>query len=139
MNSDKAKSTCLSIKGKSSIDESTINGESMPREKQVGDIVYGATINLDAPLMIQVTKKYSQTVFAKIVQVVSQAQQNVPKIATKIDRYEPVYVNFVIGIFILLLLFGSMLFGWSRDVLFNRSLVFLVSVLSKAMACTSFN
>ena len=122
------------IKGISSIDESTINGESMPREKQVGDTVYGATINLDAPLVIQVTKKYSQTVFAKIVQVVSQAQQNVPKIATKIDRYEPVYVNFVIGIFILLLLFGSMLFGWSRDVLFNRSLVFLVSASPCALA-----
>ena len=124
----------LIIKGMSSIDESTINGESMPREKQVGDTVYGATINLDAPLVIQVTKKYSQTVFAKIVQVVSQAQQNVPKIATKIDRYEPVYVNFVIGIFILLLLFGSMLFGWSRDVLFNRSLVFLVSASPCALA-----
>ena len=63
----------LIIKGMSSIDESTINGESIPREKQVGDTVYGATINLDAPLVIQVTKKYSQTVFAKIVQVVSQA------------------------------------------------------------------
>ena len=123
--------------GAVSIDESTINGESIPREKTVGDPVFGATMNGNSTFTMTVTKNSEDTVFAKILKMVAQSQNNLSPTAAGIQKYEPVYVTAVLAIFILLLVSFPILFGWSWSDTFSRSLVFLVSASPCAIAVSA--
>ncbi|MDK6223135.1 heavy metal translocating P-type ATPase, partial [Escherichia coli] len=69
------------------MDESSINGESIPKEKNSGDPVFGSTMNGSGTIVVEVTKDSSETVFAKIVQLVNQSQENQSEIASKIKRF----------------------------------------------------
>ncbi|MBX9693907.1 MAG: cadmium-translocating P-type ATPase [Cyanobacteria bacterium] len=60
--------------GNSSLDQSTITGESVPVAKGPGDGVFAGTINTDGSLEVEVTKLSSESVLAKIVDMVSQAE-----------------------------------------------------------------
>ena len=76
LNGDQIPTDGKIISGVTSIDESSINGESIPAEKTVGDDVYGSTINGTGAIIIVVTKDSSETVFAKILELVNQSQNN---------------------------------------------------------------
>lgn len=125
------------IKGQASIDESNINGESIPHEKQVGDEVYGATMSLNGTFIMQVTKESSNTVFSKIVQLVESARDKLSPTASRIRVFEPHYVNLVLLIFISLLLTGPSLFNWSLDETLKLALTFIVSASPCALAVST--
>ncbi|MBU5583476.1 heavy metal translocating P-type ATPase, partial [Enterococcus sp. S181_ASV_20] len=76
------------LSGSTSIDESSINGESIPKEKNTGDDVFGSTINGQGTFVMEVSKDSKDTVFAKILQLVDQSQSNLSKTATKIKLFE---------------------------------------------------
>lgn len=123
--------------GTTSIDESSINGESIPKEKTVGDEVYGSTINGSGTFTMKVTKDSSETVFSKILQMVNQSQESLTKTATLIQRLEPKYVTIVLALFPFVLLAGPYLFGWSWDLSLYRSMVYLISVSPCALAASA--
>lgn len=122
------------VKGSSSFNEASITGESIPVEKNVGENVYGSAINLGQTVEITATKAYNETVFAKIIQIVQQAQQNVPPVATKIQRFEPIYVNVVLSIFIGILVIGSLFSQLFSANIFEQALIFLVAASPCALA-----
>ena len=62
------------IEGSSGIDESMLTGESMPIDKRVGDVVFGATINQTGSITFRATKVGSATALSQIVRMVQQAQ-----------------------------------------------------------------
>ncbi|MGC3124570.1 heavy metal translocating P-type ATPase, partial [Enterococcus faecalis] len=64
------------IEGRTAVDESSINGESNPKEKNSGVPVFGSTMNGSGTIVVEVTKDSTVTVFAKIVQLVNQSQEN---------------------------------------------------------------
>lgn len=64
------------LSGSSSIDESSISGESIPREKLKGDEVFGSTINGTGSFTMEVSKMSKDTAFSKILQLVNQNQNN---------------------------------------------------------------
>src|SRR5690625_7975042 len=70
LNGDQIPTDGVVLSGSSSIDQSAITGESIPVEKEVGDELFGSTINGSGTLVMEVTKDSSETVFAKIVQLV---------------------------------------------------------------------
>ncbi len=78
------------IEGKSVVDESMITGESLPIEKTEGDKVTGATLNGSGSFIIRAERVGSETLLARIVQMVSEAQESkapVQKLADTISSY----------------------------------------------------
>ena len=124
-------------KGLTSIDEATITGESMPRSKGEGDEVFASTVNLSSRIEMQVTAASTDTVFAKIMKVVENAQHSMNKQATFIQKIEPIYVNIVLIIWPIFLLFGYFLMGWDLNTTLYRGMVYLIGVSPCALAASA--
>src|SRR5699024_11378544 len=110
----------------SSVDQAAITGESIPVEKQIGDTLYGSTMNGAGTLVMEVTKDSSDTVISKIIEMVSQTQNNISKIAAFIKKIEPIYVTIVLLLRPVFFLIGLTAFLWSSYDSFYRTLVFLI-------------
>ncbi|NKZ28235.1 heavy metal translocating P-type ATPase [Vagococcus lutrae] len=137
LNGDQVPTDGVIISGATSIDESAINGESIPQEKQVGDTVFGSTINGNHTFTMEVTKNADETLFAKILQLVNESQASMPKAATKIQKIEPIYVKAVLAIVPIFILIGPFVFGWSWYESFYRGMVFLTVASPCALAASA--
>ncbi len=137
LNGDQIPTDGVILSGSTSVDESSINGESIPKEKNVGDEIYGSTINGSGTFTMTVTKDSSETVFSKILAMVNQSQKSLTKTATLIQTLEPKYVTLVLLLFPLVLLSGPYIFGWSWELSLYRSMVYLISVSPCALAASA--
>jgi Cu+-exporting ATPase len=86
------------IEGRSSIDESMVTGESMPVTKEVESSVIGGTINQTGALIITAEKVGHETMLARIVQMVADAQRSRAPIQRMADRVASWFVPLVIGV-----------------------------------------
>jgi Cu+-exporting ATPase len=86
------------IEGGSSVDESMITGEFMPVEKFAGSKVVGATINGTGSFVMRAERVGSETLLARIVQMVSQAQRSRAPIQRLADRVSAWFVPAVVGV-----------------------------------------
>jgi len=86
------------LEGRSSIDESMITGESIPVEKSANSKVIGATINGTGSFIMQAERVGSETLLARIVQLVGQAQRSRAPIQRLADRVSAWFVPTVIAI-----------------------------------------
>ena len=84
------------VEGNSAIDESMITGESLPRDKRVGDEVIGATVNKTGLLRIQATKVGQDTVLSRIAKLVEEAQVGKAPLQRLADRVSAYFVPAVI-------------------------------------------
>ncbi|MEO8274828.1 MAG: heavy metal translocating P-type ATPase, partial [Thermoanaerobaculia bacterium] len=91
----------LVLDGASAIDESMVSGEPLPVEKHTGDQVVGATINGGGALIIRAEKVGSDTLLARIVAMVAQAQRSRAPIQRLADRVAGWFVPIVISISVL--------------------------------------
>lgn len=136
LNGDQVATDGVILFGISTIDESTITGESIPREKTIGDIVFGSTMNGNGTFTMEVTKDIKDTVFAKIIEMVSQTQTNISKTAALIKRIEPVYVTIVLIVAPLFYLLGRFGLDWGHTNSFYRTMVLLIGASPCALAAT---
>ncbi|MEO6531177.1 MAG: heavy metal translocating P-type ATPase [Specibacter sp.] len=83
--------------GRSSIDESLVTGESMPVTKSAGDTVIGGTVNQSGGLVMRAEKIGRDTILARIVAMVAEAQRSQAPIQRIADRVAGVFVPAVIG------------------------------------------
>ncbi len=125
------------LEGSSTLNESSINGESMPQEKTVGAEVYGSTINGQGTFTMTVTKVASDTIFAKILTLVNQSQSRLSPTATKIKQIEPLYVKTVLAIVPLFILSGIVVFQWGWYPSFYRGMVLMISASPCALAASA--
>ncbi|MFH0791597.1 MAG: heavy metal translocating P-type ATPase [bacterium] len=88
-------------KGQSAVDESMITGESIPVEKNIGDIVIGATINKNGSFEFTATKVGSESMLAQIIRIVEEAQGSKAPIQAFADKISAYFVPAVIGFAIL--------------------------------------
>lgn len=84
--------------GASSVDESMISGESIPVEKHAGDTVIAGTVNAAGVLVCRATAVGGETVLARIIEMVEEAQGARPPIAKLADKISGVFVPVVIAI-----------------------------------------
>ena len=86
------------LEGRSSVDESMITGESLPVEKESGGKVIGATINSTGSFILQAERVGSDTLLARIVQLVGQAQRSRAPIQRLADRVAAWFVPTVVAV-----------------------------------------
>jgi Cu+-exporting ATPase len=121
------------IMGASAIDESMLTGESLPVEKQIGDNVYGATINKTGAFRFRATKVGKDTALQQIVRLVQEAQGSKAPIARLADVISGIFTPIVLGIAVVTFLVWY-IFG-PAETRFTLALVNFVSVLIIACPC----
>jgi Cu+-exporting ATPase len=84
--------------GTSAVDQSLLTGESLPVEKQPGDAVTGATVNLGGRLVVRATRVGAETALAQIAKLVTDAQTGKAPVQRLADRISGVFVPVVIGL-----------------------------------------
>jgi len=123
--------------GASSIDESMITGESVPVDKKEGDIVIGGTINKQGSFLMKATQVGNDTMLAKIIMMVEDAQGSKAPIQALADKISSIFVPIVLVISLLSigawLLFGIPTIGLSSAISFG--LLAFVGVLIIACPC----
>jgi Cu+-exporting ATPase len=120
------------LEGMSSVDESMITGESMPVRKEPGSSVIGATVNSTGSFVMRADRVGSETLLARIVQMVSQAQRSRAPIQRLADRVAAWFVPAVIAIAVLTFIVWSLLGPEPR---LAHALVNAVAVLIIACPC----
>jgi Cu+-exporting ATPase len=87
--------------GFSSIDESMLTGESVPRDVKVGERVTGTTVNLTGRLMVRALRVGAESTFAQMAKLVRDAQTTKAPVQKLADRVSSVFVPSVIGVSLL--------------------------------------
>ena len=114
------------IGGNSSVDESALTGESIPRDCQPGDTVYAGTQNLHGRLELRVTKKTTDTTLAKIVDLVTEARLHPARAQRLIDRIGPTYSIAVIASSVAVVLVATIVFGLETREALHRGIALLI-------------
>lgn len=94
----------LVIEGKTSIDQSSITGESIPVEKKFGDKVISGTINKNGSIKIRADKVGEDTTLSQIIKLVEEASNSKAPISKIADKVSGVFVPVVILISLLTLI-----------------------------------
>ena len=118
------------VEGHSEQDEAALTGESLPRDKAVGDSVLAGALNLSGLLSVRAEKIGAETALGRTVRLVEAAQGRKPAVQKLADRISAVFVPVVLVI-ALITLVGWMLHGASASV----AIVNAVSVLVIACPC----
>jgi Cu+-exporting ATPase len=120
------------IEGKSAVDESMVTGESMPVEKEPGAKVIGGTINGTGSLIMRAEKIGSDTMLARIVHMVAEAQRSRAPIQRLADIVSAWFVPAVIVVAVLAFIAWMV---WGPPPALAYALVAAVSVVIIACPC----
>jgi Cu+-exporting ATPase len=120
------------LEGSSNVDESMLTGEPVPVAKKAGDRVTGATINGQGSLVIRAERVGSETLLARIVHMVSQAQRTKAPVQRLADRVAAYFVETVIAIAVATALAWAL---WGPEPRLAYALVNAVAVLIIACPC----
>ncbi len=120
------------IEGRSAVDKSMVTGESMPVTKAVGDTVIGGTLNQSGALIIEAQRVGRDTMLARIVQLVSEAQRSRAPIQKLADLVAGWFVPAVILTAVIAFVAWM---TWGPEPRFSYALVAAVAVLIIACPC----
>lgn len=114
------------VKGESSVNQAPITGESIPVDKQIGDLVYAGTMNEHGTLEIKVTKIVEDTTIARIIHLVEEAQEKKAPTEAFVDKFASIYTPIVFVTALLLMVIPPLLNMGSASEWFYKGLELLV-------------
>jgi len=120
------------LDGKTSVDESMISGEPIPVEKNAGDKVTGGTLNTTGSFLMQAEHVGSETVLARIVKMVADAQRSRAPIQALADKVSGWFVPAVLACAVLTFIVWALVGPQPR---FAHAIVNAVAVLIIACPC----
>ena len=118
--------------GDSFVDESMISGEPIPVDKKKGDKVLAGTINQRGSFIIKASQVGSETVLARIIRMVQEAQGSKAPVQRIVDRVTGIFVPVVLGIAVLTFVLWMVIGGTEY---FSYAMLSAVSVLVIACPC----
>jgi Zn2+/Cd2+-exporting ATPase len=101
------------LTGSSALDDSPVTGESMPVNKTVGDTVFAGSINTDGVLEVRVDKPASDNTIARIIKLVSEAEEGKGNTARFIDRFSRYWTPGVLAVSVLVAILPPLLISAS--------------------------
>ncbi|WP_309866909.1 heavy metal translocating P-type ATPase [Desmospora profundinema] len=133
----------LILRGRSSINQAAITGESIPVVKEPGDEVFAGTFNEQGTLDVKVTKRSGDTTLAKIIAMVEDAQEKRTSTQSFVDRFAAWYTPAILVLAAGILLLKPLLWGttWTSS-LYDALALLIVAcpcalVVSTPMAIVS--
>lgn len=120
------------IEGSSYLDESMVTGEPEAVKKQTGDYVVGGTINKSGSFTMKAQKVGTDTMLARIIQMVQDAQGSKAPVQKLADKISSIFVPVVV---IIALVSFAIWYNWGPEPSFTNALVILVTVLIIACPC----
>ncbi|TYC86704.1 heavy metal translocating P-type ATPase [Novosphingobium sp. BW1] len=120
------------LEGRSSLDESMVTGEAMPVTREPGDAVIGGTLNSSGALVMEAQKLGSDTLLARIVQMVAQAQRSRAPIQRLADQVAGWFVPLILAV--AALAFAAWMI-WGPEPRATHALLAAVAVLIIACPC----
>jgi Cd2+/Zn2+-exporting ATPase len=107
---EKIPSDGMVSEGKSSVNEAAITGESLPVEKEPGELVYGGSINNEGLLLVRIDKAYKDSSLAKILHLVQEAQETKTPTELFINKFAKYYTPLIMIVAALVMLVPPLLF-----------------------------
>src|ERR1700691_5152548 len=120
------------LEGKSAVDESMVTGESMPSAKQPGDKLIAGTVNGTGSLVMRADKVGADTMLARIVTMVAEAQRSRAPIQRMADTVWGFFVPAVLGVAVVSFVAWAV---WGPAPALSYALIAAVSVLIIACPC----
>lgn len=114
------------VKGHSSVNQSSITGESVPVEKTIADDIFAGTLNEEGILEVEVTKHVTDTTIAKIIHLVEEAQGERAPAQAFIDTFAKYYTPVIMVISALIILVPPLIFGGDWQMWIYQGLSLLV-------------
>lgn len=114
------------VNGFSSVDQASMNGESIPSEKKVNDEVYAGTLNLQGTLEIEVTHSWKESRMARIIHMVEEAASRKASSQRFVDTFSRYYTPGIILMALFITILPPLLMHESWVVWFYRGLVLVV-------------
>ncbi len=114
------------LSGSSSVDESTITGEPLPRDKHLGDKVFAGTLNLQGYLEAKVLKLSTDSTLAKIINTTFQATQNKAETQKFIEKFSAYYTPIILFLAVLIIAVPTLFFAQPFNKWFAEALTLLV-------------
>ncbi len=121
------------VRGRSSVDQSPITGESMPVEKCVGDVVFAGSINQEGALEVRATKGFAENTISRIIEMVEEAQERKGRSQQFIERFGARYSPGVLGAGLFLAVVPPLVSGGSFGTWIMRATVFVVAAAPCAL------
>lgn len=114
------------IEGDTTLDTSSLTGESVPRSVHAGENIISGCVNLTGVIRVRTTGEYAQSTVSRILELVEKASERKAKTESLITRFAKWYTPIVCALALLVCVIPPLFTGAAFTVWLKRALVFLV-------------
>ncbi len=113
--------------GETTVDQSSLTGESVPIRKEPGDEVFGGTINETGSLEVEVSREAQESAISRLIHMVEEAQEKRAPTQQLIDRFEQPYVLSVLAMTAVAIALPFFLLNHAFEPTFYRAMTLMVA------------